>query len=72
VTRAKAPVATRTWSRTRPKATPRRVTRKTTGRSSRSPEQFNEQFRWLVMSYYPNMPLKRFERLTKLISKAIA
>jgi hypothetical protein len=33
--------------------------------------RFNENFRKLVMSYYPAMPLVKFERLTKIIRQAV-
>lgn len=76
-TRPKARAKTRIRSvakRTTRKATTRgkvraRTTKKWTARSS---DRFNEQFRELVMSYYPSMPLAKFERLTKQINKAIS
>jgi DNA-binding CsgD family transcriptional regulator len=33
--------------------------------------RFNENFRKLVMSYYPSMPLAKFERLTRMIRQAV-
>ncbi len=33
--------------------------------------RFNENFRKLVMTYYPTMPLAKFERLTRMIGKAV-
>lgn len=33
---------------------------------------FNEQFRCLVMAYYPNMSLAKFEQLNSIIRKAVA
>lgn len=38
----------------------------------RSDTRFNENFRKLVMSYYPTMPLAKFERLTKMIRQVVA
>jgi hypothetical protein len=37
----------------------------------RSAIRFNENFRKLVMSYYPTMPLAKFERLTRMIRQAV-
>jgi len=33
---------------------------------------FNEQFRNLVMAYYPNMSLAKFEQLNSMIRRAVA
>ena len=52
----------------------RRVKTRTIHRTwtgGRSAVRFNENFRKLVMSYYPSMPLAKFERLTKMIRQAV-
>lgn len=56
----------------RKKAT-RKVVRKRTATTRSTPrtEKFTSQFRELVMSYYPNMSLRAYERLHKTISKAL-
>ena len=56
----------------RRKTSTRVVARTAVRRSAPKTAKFNEQLRWLVMDYYPNMPLKKFEKLTKTISKAIS
>lgn len=72
-TRTTRKTTTPTFARTTRRYTRRTVAKPTFfGRGTRSPEKFNESFRWLVMNYYPNMPLKKFERLTKMISKVIS
>lgn len=40
-------------------------------RGTATREQFAEQFRSLVMRYYPNMSLARFEQLAQVIHRAI-
>lgn len=61
----------------RKKVAHRKVTRKTTrtrtttARTIARAEHFTNQFRELVMSYYPNMPLRTYERLHRTISKAL-
>jgi len=52
----------------------RRVKTRTIQRAwagGRSAARFNENFRKLVMSYYPTMPLAKFERLTKMIRQVV-
>ncbi|MCK4414446.1 MAG: hypothetical protein KAY32_12975 [Candidatus Eisenbacteria sp.] len=72
--RATARRTTRTPARrtTTRRTTTKRATPRTTIRTSRSREYFNEQFRSLIMNYYPNMPLRKFERLNTLVKKAIS
>ncbi len=56
------------------KKTTRKTTRRpatTTWASPRSVSRFENAFRELVMSYYPNMPLKSFERLNRAVTKAL-
>ena len=54
----------------RKKVTRRKVTR-VVGRKSRSIEKFQSQFKDLVMNFYPNMSLKAYEKLNKVIAKAL-
>ena len=56
---------------TRKRTTARTVAR-TTVRTSRTREHFNDQFRSLIMNYYPNMPLRKFEKLNTIVKKAIS
>ena len=49
----------------------KRTTTRTTAWSGARVEKFTNQFRELVMSYYPNMSLRAYERLHKTISKAL-
>jgi hypothetical protein len=74
--------------RTKLVAKPKRVVRKVTRRKKvrkvavhsrratwavkRSTERFHEQFMALVMTYYPNISLARFERLARQIQRFIA
>jgi transposase len=51
---------------------PARTMRRMAMAIGRPTANFNEQFRNLVMHYYPNMPLARFERLTSMIKRAIS
>lgn len=67
----------RTTSATRRPTARKKVTRKTTRTRTAMPrtqaraKQFTNQFRELVMSYYPNMPLRTYERLHRTIAKAL-
>ena len=70
-TRARKTVA-RKKTTTRRKSTPKVVARTAVRRTAPRSARFNEQLRWLVMNYYPNMPLKKFEKLTTTIAKAIS
>lgn len=68
--RAKSRTTARAKTRTTiRKRTPRKITRRaiSTPRTTR----FENRFRELVMNYYPNMPLRTFERLTKMVNKVI-
>ena len=81
-TRTRAKARTRTVARAKRKVWKKKTTRRTTAArtvarrtvrpTTRSVEKFNEQLRWLVLNYYPNMPLKKFEHLTKIVGKAIS
>ncbi len=46
--------------------------RRATWAMKRSTERFHEQFMALVMTYYPNISLARFERLARQIQRFIA
>ena len=72
-TRATAKTRTRVTARkkTTRKVTRRKITRRPITRTTRSKDKFNSEFRNLVLSYRPNMSLKVFERLSKMLSKAL-
>jgi transposase len=60
--------------RTAKRTIARRVKARTIHRTwtgGRGAARFNENFRKLVMSYYPSMPLAKFERLTRMIRQAV-
>ncbi len=68
---AQAPVlAARMRGRKRGYRTATRGTIKTAA-VGRQTHNFSEQFRCLIMQYYPNMPLARFEQLSVMIRRAI-
>jgi len=71
-TRTTTPRVRAAARRTTTRKPARRTVARTTVRTSRSREHFNEQFRSLVMNYYPNMPLRKFEKLNTMIKKAIS
>lgn len=66
-TTRKAAATTMTARKTTRKPT-RAVARRTVGRSA---ERFQTRFRELVMTHYPNMSLRNFEKLTKAVEKVL-
>jgi hypothetical protein len=66
VTRARAAAVRATTRKTHTKTTRRTYIRG--GNTTR----FNDNFRKLIMTYYPTMPLSKFERLTRIVSQAVS
>ncbi|MFH1142960.1 MAG: hypothetical protein V1774_00270 [Candidatus Eisenbacteria bacterium] len=65
-----APQRRRTIHKGRRLMQPRQAQRTTVGVGRTA--GFNEQFRSLVMQYYPSMPLARFERLRMMVRRAMS
>jgi hypothetical protein len=70
VAKTKRTVARKVTRRVRRRRTVTRA-RKMTRAASRPQGRFQEQFRALIMSYYPNISLAKFDRLAKQIAQVI-
>ncbi len=68
---ARRKVTRKTATRAAKKVAKKAVRRAAAARTARSMEKFQEQFRALLLNYYPNMSLRTFEKISKMIAKAI-